>query len=64
MRVNKMVINIVLRIDEEQLQEGLKVLGKTREDFRQKTIECLTENVGETIEDNWELFSEVRFTVD
>lgn len=59
-----MLINIVLRIDEEQLQEGLKVLGKTRNEFKNKMILSLGENVGETIEDNWELFDEVRYTVD
>lgn len=58
-----MLINIVLRIDEEQLQEGLKVLGKTREEFRQKVIKNLEENMGETIEDNWELFDEIKFAV-
>ena len=59
-----MLINIVLRIDEEQLQEGLKVLGKSRIEFRRKLTESLADNMGETIEDNWELFDEVRFTVD
>ena len=59
-----MLINIVLRIDEEQLQEGLETLGKSREEFKQKVIECFKENVGGAIEDNWELFNEVKFTID
>jgi hypothetical protein len=59
-----MLINIVLRIDEEQLQEGLEKIGGTRNEFRQTLIELLEEDMGDTIEDNWELFSEVRFTVD
>lgn len=59
-----MLINIVLRIDEEQLQEGLKVLGKSRIEFRRKLTESLADNMGETIEDNWELFDEIKFTVD
>jgi hypothetical protein len=59
-----MVVSIVLRIDEELMQEGLERLGKSREEFRQTLIELLEEDMGDTIEDNWELFSEVRFTVD
>lgn len=59
-----MLINIVLRIDEELMLEGLERLGKSREEFRQTLLELLEEDMGETIEDNWELFSEVRFTVD
>lgn len=59
-----MIINITLRIDEEQLQEGLKALGKTREELRQDLIELLEDDMGETISDNWELFDEVKFTVD
>lgn len=59
-----MIINIVLRIDEEQLQEGLKVLGRTRNEFKQALIKSLEEDMGETIEDNWELFDEVKFSVD
>ena len=59
-----MLINIVLRIDEELLQEGLERLEKSREEFRQDLIELLEEDMGETIEDNWEMLSEVRFTVD
>jgi hypothetical protein len=59
-----MLINIVLRIDEELLQEGLERLGKSREEVRQRIIEKLEEDMGETIADNWELFAETKFTVD
>lgn len=59
-----MIINIVLNIDEEQLKEGLKVLGKTRNEFKNKLILSLNEDIGETISDNLELFDEVRFSVD
>ena len=59
-----MLINIVLRIDEEELQEGLEQLGKSREEFRQCVIKNLEEDMGETISDSWELFDEVRYTVD
>ena len=59
-----MLINIVLRIDEEQLQEGLERLGKSREEFRQRVIETLEEDMGGAIADNWELFDEVKYTVD
>ena len=59
-----MLINIVLRIDEEELQEGLEVLGKSREEFRQCVIKNLEEDMGEAIADNWELFDEINFSVD
>ena len=59
-----MLISIVLRIDEEQLQEGLERLGKSREEFRQRVIKNLEEDIGEAIADNWELFAEAKFTVD
>lgn len=59
-----MVIRIALNIDEKKLQEGLKALGKSRVEFKRKLTESLVDNMGETIEDNWELFDEVKFTVD
>ena len=59
-----MLISIVLRIDEEMMMEGLKSLGKSREEYRQKVIECFEEDLGGAIEDNWELFDEVKFSVD
>jgi hypothetical protein len=59
-----MVVSIVLRIDEEQLQEGLEKIGRTRNEFKNKMIQCLGEDVAGTIEDNWELFDEIRYTVD
>ena len=57
-------INIVLKINEEPLNEKLKSTGKTREDFKQALTKGLEEDMGEIIEDNWELFDEVKFTVD
>ena len=59
-----MLISIVLRIDEEELQEDLEQLGKSREEFRQCVIKNLEEDMGETISDSWELFAEAKFTVD
>jgi hypothetical protein len=59
-----MLIRIALNIDEEKLQEGLKILGKSRVEFRRKLTESLADNMGETIEDNWELFDEIEFEVD
>lgn len=59
-----MIINITLKIDEEVIQDILERFGKSKEEFRKILTKGLEEDISGIIEDNWELFDEVRFTVD
>lgn len=59
-----MLINIVLKINEEVIQDISERFGKSKEEFRQILTKNLEEDMSETIGDNWELFDEVSFTVD
>lgn len=46
-----MLINIVLKIDEEVVQDILKRFGKSKEEFRQILTKSLEEDINKTIED-------------
>ncbi len=59
-----MLINIILKINEEVVQDILKRFDKSKEEFIQILTKSLEEDMRETIGDNWELFDEVQFTVD
>lgn len=58
-----MLINIVLKINEEVVQDILKRFGKSKEEFIQILTKSLEEDINKTIGDNWKLFDEVRFIV-
>lgn len=59
-----MKINIVLKINEEVIKDVSERFGKSKEEFRQLLTKSLEEDMSETIGDNWELFDEVKFTID
>lgn len=58
-----MEIFIRCTIDEETLQDGLKQLNCTEEQFQKKVEEMLKEDAIETLEDNRELFCEIEFSI-
>ena len=58
-----MEIFIRCTINEEQLQEGLKQLNCTEQEFIDKVGSMLNESVVETLEDNEEIFSEIAWSI-
>ena len=58
-----MEIFVRCTISEDLLQEGLKKLNCDESDFIQKVYNMLSDDVIETLDDNRELFSEIKFSI-
>lgn len=58
-----MEIFVKCTLDEDLLQEGLKNLNCDESEFIQKVYNMLSDDVIETLDDNRELFSEIKFSI-
>ena len=58
-----MEIFVRCTIDEDLLQEGLKKLNCEEGEFIQKVYNMLSDDAIETLDDNKELFSEIKFSI-
>ena len=59
-----MTIKIHLKIEENRINDICAVTGSTREDIVQTFIDLMEEDMGQTIQDNEEYFSEQTFEIE
>jgi hypothetical protein len=60
----KMTIEIHLKIEENVINDICATTGKTREDVVQAFIDLMEADMGQTIQDNEEFFSEQTFEIE
>ena len=59
-----MTIEIHLKIEENVINDICTATGKTREDIVKAFIDLMEEDMGQTIQDNEEYFSEKTFEIE
>ncbi len=59
-----MKIFIELTLSQEIIENAIKENGITLEEIKENFEEGLSEEMGETISDNWKFFSQTKFKVE